>query len=238
MIAQGADPDYSSPTWDVLTAASYRGYTKVVVALLEKGASVNLGKGYLRKDTPLIMAASNGHLEVVSLLLDKGAHPLATNRYGRTALDYARAEKHAPVVSLLEAAEDRARAVLLEKEKRAEQERIEEQDLLAATRARAAPPPAWSIPAPGRVMHMEQMEGMDSRLMDIFNFETRERLVVTKDLRSGIETPAAPVCFDAVSRPALEQALAEFTRLGGVADAAAVFKKKLSKPQLAFKAGE
>ena len=51
--------------------------------------------------TCLMEAAFNGHLDVCRLLIDKGAHIEAKNRYGRTPLHYAAANGHHEIVRLL-----------------------------------------------------------------------------------------------------------------------------------------
>ncbi len=66
---------------------------------IDKGADVNLptNKNY----TPLMSAAKGGHIEIVKLLLDKGADPSTRDTSGKTALDYAIEKKNDAVVQLL-----------------------------------------------------------------------------------------------------------------------------------------
>ena len=51
--------------------------------------------------TPLHHAASDGHAEMVELLLERGAHINARDNYGRTALDYADPNINPVVAALL-----------------------------------------------------------------------------------------------------------------------------------------
>jgi ankyrin repeat protein len=64
------------------------------------GANPN-SKTFWYKDTPLIVAASYGHAEVVKLLLDKGAHVNMGNEGSETALHYAARHGHTKVMRIL-----------------------------------------------------------------------------------------------------------------------------------------
>ena len=51
--------------------------------------------------TPLHSAASEGHLEMVSLLVQKGAEINAKDKSGQTPMDLANANQHQDVAKLL-----------------------------------------------------------------------------------------------------------------------------------------
>jgi ankyrin repeat protein len=82
-VNNGADVNVESPTqgWAILQAAGY-GFTKVLEAMLAKGANlneqfkvddwVNAGQR-LKGINPLMWAARNGNLEAVKLLVEKGS---------------------------------------------------------------------------------------------------------------------------------------------------------------------
>ena len=53
-------------------------------------------------ETALIKAAKTGNLEIVEILLEKGASPNLTDFTGRTALDHARQNRHSRVVERLD----------------------------------------------------------------------------------------------------------------------------------------
>lgn len=84
-----------------LHIAAYHGYEAITRFLLHEGADI-LGKDG-DGDTVLHYAALRGYEEVVRLLLEKPIDGLiqVTNKYGRTALDYAARERHDGVVRLL-----------------------------------------------------------------------------------------------------------------------------------------
>ena len=81
--------------------AARQGHLEVTSILVQKGANLNLADNY--GNTPLILAAFNGNAEVVKRLLQAGVDKAAKDKnYGKTALDWARQQKHAAVVALLE----------------------------------------------------------------------------------------------------------------------------------------
>lgn len=67
-----------------MLAAAYKGNTAKIAEALKKGVDVE-SRDKL-KQTALILASSNGHVEATKLLLTKGASVNAKDRYGRTAL--------------------------------------------------------------------------------------------------------------------------------------------------------
>jgi len=81
----------------------FRGMTSSVTRMLEmRSIDVEAKMSYEEGGyTCLMEAAFNGHLDVCRLLIDKGAHIEAKNRYGRTPLHYAAANGHLEIVRLL-----------------------------------------------------------------------------------------------------------------------------------------
>ncbi len=191
----------------LLSEAARQGQIKVVAALLDKGA--DLEERNNKGSTPLMHAACYGHFNVALLLLEKGADIGARAKYRETARYWAANKGHTEIAQMLAVIE-------------------EEKNSINATAA----PEEWLRPSPGRVAHVEFLPDLQVSLTDIFDFAARERLVLTTDLKTGMKTPSAPVSFDAVNKAVLEKALAEFLRLGGVADERSVFRKKLDKPKI------
>ncbi|HEY4133675.1 MAG TPA: ankyrin repeat domain-containing protein [Alphaproteobacteria bacterium] len=99
-LTQGADPD--KPDQDGRTAsieAAWRGYVKILGALLEKGANAQVTDASGK--TPLIWAAVNGQVAVVERLLAAKVFVDTQDREGVTALMRAAWNGHADVVRLL-----------------------------------------------------------------------------------------------------------------------------------------
>ena len=84
------------------TQANRYGNLKCAEFLMQKGADLNQrGRD---KMTSLIIAGQKGLLEVCQWLVSKGADLHAKDNFNKTALDWARANKHQAVVELLEKA--------------------------------------------------------------------------------------------------------------------------------------
>lgn len=85
----------------LLHLAARKGEIEDVKLLVACGADVN-AVGDMGC-TPLHEAAVRGQVEVVAFLLENGADPGIKNEFGKTAVDWARDEKHDAVVRLLQA---------------------------------------------------------------------------------------------------------------------------------------
>lgn len=79
--------------------AAFEGELKVVEALIEHSADINIQDG--NGCTPLSLAAAHGHESVVQLLYDKGANIHQYDHMKRTALIHASSEGRQTVVKLL-----------------------------------------------------------------------------------------------------------------------------------------
>jgi ankyrin repeat protein len=88
LVEKGADvqPKAKLSEWTPLHIASSVGAKKMVDWLLKMQGGIN-AKGFLGR-TPLLLAAASGRLEVLQLLVEKGA-PYSKDTEGRTALDLA-----------------------------------------------------------------------------------------------------------------------------------------------------
>ncbi|ODM88846.1 Ankyrin-3 [Orchesella cincta] len=82
-----------------LHIAAINGHKSMVEVLLGQGAEIDAIDKELW--TPLICAAQAGHLDVVRLLVESGASPLAKNVKGHSAIWFAAAENHNDVLSYL-----------------------------------------------------------------------------------------------------------------------------------------
>ena len=88
LLTEGADIACTDAEFGAtpLHWACYKGSSKVVTILLEKGANINATNN--KGSTPLMMAAGSGHLDVVKLLLSKGADAKIIDSYRASALTW------------------------------------------------------------------------------------------------------------------------------------------------------
>jgi len=85
-----------------LMFASTGPFTQAVKMLINAGANVNATDNQ-EKWTPVMMAAAEGQLEVVKLLVANGADLSMVDVDGESSLDFANSNGHAAVVSYIEA---------------------------------------------------------------------------------------------------------------------------------------
>ncbi|MGB2805163.1 MAG: ankyrin repeat domain-containing protein [Candidatus Zixiibacteriota bacterium] len=103
LLAAGARPDASKALWGAAFGSCNpphdTAYSTIIKLLLAAGGDPN----YTKDDgsTPLMVAATNGHIEAVRLLLSVGASRSARNRQGKRAIDLAKSQERSDVVALL-----------------------------------------------------------------------------------------------------------------------------------------
>lgn len=87
LLAKGAQ--VNKPGWTPLHYAAANGNNDIVQLLLDKSAYIDAESP--NKTTPIMMAARDGHIMTVKLLLDAGADATLKNALGMTAIDFAKA---------------------------------------------------------------------------------------------------------------------------------------------------
>ena len=90
----------------------------------------------------------------------------------------------------------------------------------------------WSLAGKDSVVHTSTYPALGRKLTEIFNFESRERLVISENITLGTENVSPKESFDAIGEDALIRALKEFRRLGGQAKDEHVLKNHLNKSKL------
>jgi len=99
-IANGATNHTSKDGWSALHHACRLGFKDVAKSLLDSRADIEC-RDDLNGYTPLMVCATQGHEEVCSLLLERGASKDTKNNYGKTAADCARPWGHFELLQLL-----------------------------------------------------------------------------------------------------------------------------------------
>lgn len=107
LVEAGASLENVSHNYTALAYAAYQNRQRALRYLLERGARVDAdaSERLVYVNTPLMMAAIQGHREAVSLLLRAGADPLIRVRDGNTAREFASKYRHTHVEPLLACAE-------------------------------------------------------------------------------------------------------------------------------------
>jgi hypothetical protein len=227
LLAKGADANI--PAHDGVTP---------LMAAMEAGkpaAALLLAKGGASPDThnadyvyPLHLAAFGGELDIVKALVAAKADLDAVIRTnGRTPLHWAVEKEMGSVVEFL--VKEGARTDIADKAGRTaiDLARTRPHMLKLLQKSAAAPAPAalgaestehWTLAGKNRVALHGAYPDLGRKITEIFNFESRERTVITENLKTGVETLSPPESFDRINEDALRRALAEFRKLGGTAD--------------------
>lgn len=179
--------------------------------LLDNGVNVNEVNS--AGDAAIHWAAWNGNTKIVELLVERGANLNQKGGGGKTALELAREAKQTYIIDLLEKLQN------------------------------PPPPPPepekWEKMGASTVAHVGHYPNLGMKLTSVFNFESRDRTIISESLKSGQQSVGTAASFDQLAPEAVEKAYDQFTKLGGKADrnfvmsgASSIGKAKLgqSKP--------
>jgi ankyrin repeat protein len=108
LVESGASLENAPHNYTPLAYAAYAGHNRIVRYLLERGARVNADAedGVIYVNTPLMMAAIQGHVETTVWLLRAGADPRVRVYLGHTAAELAMKNNHSNIAGLLRCAEN------------------------------------------------------------------------------------------------------------------------------------
>jgi hypothetical protein len=171
-----------------LVSAAANGNLTLLKSLLDQGG--NIEERDNSGDTPLNEAARNGQIEAVRLLIDRGANLSTQNNSGGTPLMAATRYGYKEVIQLLQEAVEKAKQ----------------------------PSKEWVLMAEDTVAYVRTYPKMLRKITEIFNFESRERLMVSENMKTRAESITPPASFDDLPQARIEQVLEQFTHLGGVVD--------------------
>jgi hypothetical protein len=168
--------------------AAKRGDYAAVEHQLESGDNADANGG---EGTALWWAAYKGHGRVVTLLVSWGAD-LGAYYSGSTPEGAAKNNGKKGIAAELAAATQQPR--------------------------KRPTPERWAVLGQDTVAFIGNYYDIGTKLTQVFNFHTRERLVIEENTQDNTRLMAPPTPFDDLPPSAVERALNEFERLGGKPD--------------------
>jgi len=247
LLESGADVNDRS----ALTYAFRHRYVEIANLLVKKGADINMRDNYYHY-TPLHFVSSNGMIELFELLMAQENIDInAKSKDGSTPLHLAAAGGHILLVEgLLKAGADanvednngdtpasvalkhrqQQAAKIIQKKTQQETETEEKQILYAVPTTDTAPQDreTWLRIGDDKIAHIGIYPALERKLTDIFNFTTRERLTISENLRTGVESTLPTQSFDSLPETALDAAFDAYQAQGGKTDRNTIIKKRLS----------
>ncbi|MDP2206143.1 MAG: ankyrin repeat domain-containing protein [Alphaproteobacteria bacterium] len=151
-------------------------------------------------NTALHMAAVNGHVGMVEILLAAGARRDLENNEGLTAEAAALKKDKRHCAKAIRAAEDT---------------RPVQKPVAQEAPQGAATDENWLRVGAHSIAQVQTLAPLNRRITHLFNFESRERMTISENLKTGAEVTLPPQSFDDIDRAAIETAGAELQRQGG-----------------------
>ncbi|MBL8713735.1 MAG: ankyrin repeat domain-containing protein [Alphaproteobacteria bacterium] len=229
------DPDGNT----ALLLALTKDKSAAALLLIAAGSDVNAHNNSYTY--PIHWAAHNGDLDAAKALVEKGVLlDVRNTKDERTATYYAVASDCGAMLEFLITAgartdipgKDDVTPAKLAAEKYPRLQKIIETTVRGtpvaadlAAPAAAAPPanenkPAasgetWALMNITTIAKIAEMPVLNRKITEIFNFESRERLIISENLKTGLETLGAAESFNTLGDAVLARAIDELKKAGG-----------------------
>ncbi len=205
LIAAGSDVNAhnSSYTYPIHWAA-HNGDLDAVKALAEKNADLNVRN---KKDelTAAYYAVANDRGAVLEFLITAGARTDMPGKDDKTPADLAR-EKYPRLQKIIETTVRGAPPV-------------ETPAVVAVPAANENKPASasetWALMNATTIAKIADMPVLNRKITEIFNFESRERLIISENLKTGAETLGVAERFTTLADATLSRAADELKKAGG-----------------------
>ena len=184
----------------------------------------------------IVEESQKGNLGGVRALLDNGADINTLDEAHDTALTWAAYSGHTEIVRLLI---DRGADMTIPNKGGATPlqlaqgyKRHEAAALLESAALRSCE--SWKEMGVSSVAHVGKYPDIDQKLTTVFNFKSRDRVIIAKSISGNMQSVGPASSFDTLPRALIEEALEQFTRFGGKADRDYVFSgvSSMDKPKL------
>ena len=224
------DPDGNT----ALLLALTKDKSAAALLLIAAGSDVNAHNNSYTY--PIHWAAHNGDLDAAKALVEKGVLlDVRNTKDERTATYYAVNSDRGAMLEFLIVSgartdipgKDDVTPAKLAAEKYPRLQKIIETTVrgtpvaadLAAPAANENKPAAsgetWALMNPVTIAKIAEMPALNRKITEIFNFESRERLIISENLKTGLETLGAAESFNALGDAVLARAGDELKKAGG-----------------------
>jgi ankyrin repeat protein len=189
----------------------------IIEALLKKGAQIDasgiIRRGYSGKESPLHCSVRNGNSEITALLLLHGARVDTVDGYGNSPIAIAKDKNASSAIALM----------LEEAESRLAKKFTQSNPHESGAAGLSSRDEFWRICGADQVAYIGEFRHINRKITELFNFASRERVMIVENIAEKKETVSAPQSFSTIEQTRLKQAFDAFRAQGGIADEAYVF---------------
>jgi hypothetical protein len=190
LVQGGANPNTHDNNYIYpLHKAAEAGEMDLVRALVDRGADVNV-RTRDTEDTPLNLAIQKGRRGVAEYLVSKGARIDIAGKEGKTG-------------------------AMLAKEAGPQMLKVVDPQQAANENMRQPPMEIWELATPTTVAKISTIPALQRKITEIFNFETKERMTVTRNLKTGAESVGDTEPFASLAQEAVDIAAKQMKIMGG-----------------------